>query len=209
MPGAGRRQFVRKCALLNESCNGWHSQDCATKRSGTVLVVPLASGTIDAVPRHTTLLAMIPISLDTAIAITELSKRTWWRRISDGVVTKLDSVDTRTMIALSDITPLIGIEMTAEDLEYLAAADAGSAEAQDDMGQLFLAAGRPTAAMYWLKQAAQQDYPNAMQCLGRCYLFGEGVQRDENLALMWLAKAAAHGHVIALAQMHSLRQAPQ
>ena len=105
------------------------------------------------------------------------------------------------MLSLSEVAPLITIRLTEEDLKFLAAADAGSPEAQDDMGQFFLEARKYEAALYWLEQAARQDHPDAMQTLGRCYASGEGVPKDENLAIMWLAKAAAHGHVIAQAQM--------
>lgn len=148
---------------------------------------------------------MTPISLDAAVVITESSKSTWRRRIAEGGVTKLVVDDKRTMLALSEVAPLITIRLSAKDLEYLAAADAGSAEAQDDTGQLFLAAGKHAAAIYWLEQSARQNYPNAMQCLGRCYLAGEGVPQDDNLAIMWIAKAAAHGHIIAKAQMQALK----
>lgn len=108
------------------------------------------------------------------------------------------------MVALSEIVPLIGVPMNAEDLAVLVKADAGDAEAQDDMGHFFLAAGSSVAARYWLEQAVRQSNPNAMQCLGRCYLEGKIIERDENLAVMWIAKAAAHGHAIALAQVQAL-----
>jgi hypothetical protein len=148
---------------------------------------------------------MTTISIDAASVITGLSKRTWYRRVEEGVVAR-SGAGSRIMIPISEVVPLIGVEMSPEDLDMLAAADAGNAEAQDDMGQLFLASGKLEAAIYWLEQAARQGYPNAMQCLGRCYLAGEGVPKDENLAIMWIAKAAAHGHVIAQGQMQALRR---
>lgn len=148
---------------------------------------------------------MVSISLDTAAIVTERNKRTWRRRIDDGLATRLDDAGGRTMVSIVDVAPLIPLEMTPEDLRYLTEADAGSAEAQDDMGQLFLAAGRHAIAIYWLDLAARQDYPNAMQCLGQCYAAGTGVPKDENLAIMWIAKAAAHGHLIAQAQMKGLQ----
>lgn len=148
---------------------------------------------------------MTPISLDAAAVVTESSKSTWRRRIADGVVAKLDVDGKRTMLALADVAPLIVVRLTEEDLKYLAAADAGSAEAQDDMGQLFLSVGKHEAALYWLEQAARQDHPNAMQTMGQCRASGVGVPKDENLAIMWLARAAAHGHVIAQAQVQALR----
>ncbi|CDS47888.1 hypothetical protein [Polaromonas sp. CG9_12] len=94
--------------------------------------------------------------------------------------------------------------MTPEDLAFVLRADEGDAEAQTDIGQLFSIAGKYEAALYWLQQAAQQEHPDAMQWLGRCYLSGEGVPKDDNLGIMWIAKAASHGHVIAKFQMNSM-----
>ena len=147
------------------------------------------------------------ISLDAAVVITDLSKRTIWRRMSDGSIGKVSDSGQRAMIAFEDIETLLVLSMSAEDRRILLKADAGDAEAQDDMGQLFLAAGRFDAARYWLELAARQDYPNAMQTLGRCYLAGDCVPRDENLGVMWIAKAAAMGHTIAQAQMRAFRGA--
>lgn len=45
-----------------------------------------------------------------------------------------------------------------------------------------------------------------MHNLANLYLKGIGVEKNENTALMWLAKAAAHGHVIAEQQMNALMQ---
>ena len=47
---------------------------------------------------------------------------------------------------------------------------------------------------------------DAMHNLAKLYFQGCGVEKDENTALMWLAKAAAYGHVIAEQQMLALRQ---
>lgn len=105
------------------------------------------------------------------------------------------------MLLWSDVTPLICISMGEMDLAMVLRADAGEAVAQSDIGQLFSNAGKPEIALYWIRKAAEQNYPDAMQWLGRCYLSGEGVDRDENIGIMWIAKAAAHGHAIALEQM--------
>ncbi len=47
---------------------------------------------------------------------------------------------------------------------------------------------------------------DAIHNLAQLYIKGIGVPKDENTALMWLAKAAAHGHVIAKQQMAALMQ---
>jgi TPR repeat protein len=43
-----------------------------------------------------------------------------------------------------------------------------------------------------------------MQCLGSAHAEGCGVPKDQNLALMWIARSAAAGHVIAAQQVKSL-----
>jgi TPR repeat protein len=148
---------------------------------------------------------MEAISLDTAIAISGKSRRTWWRRIAEGVVRRVaDDARGRAMLSWSEVMPYVCIPMTTEDLSFVLRADASDAEAQNDIGQLFSTNDKHEAALYWLQQAAQQENPDAMQWLGSCYLSGKGVLKDDYLAVMWIAKAASHGHVIAKAQMASL-----
>ncbi len=109
------------------------------------------------------------------------------------------------MLSWDDVSRYLCTPISPEDLPRLLRADSGDAEAQNDIGQFFSTGGQNKAAIYWLQQAAQQDHADAMQWLGRCYVSGEGVPKDDNLGLMWIAKAAAHGHVIAQAQMNGLR----
>lgn len=150
---------------------------------------------------------MASISLNTAAAITERSKRTWIRRVDDGLARRVDGDSSnRAMVDLEDVAPLITIAMNRDDLSRVVAADCGDPEAQNDVAMLFLAAGRPKAAVYWLELAAEQGYADAMHHLGRCHLDGSGVPRDEHLALMWISKAAAHGHAIAREQLFALKQ---
>ena len=145
------------------------------------------------------------ISIDTASAITELSRRTWWRRISTGEVTRVtDDARGRAMLLWSEVEKHIRLPIEPEDKEFILLADEGDAEAQDDIGQLFLVSGKYKAAFYWFQQAAQQNNPDAMQWLGHCYISGKGVAKDENLGMMWIAKASALGHVIAQGQMRKL-----
>lgn len=110
------------------------------------------------------------------------------------------------MVDLQDVIPLVPIAVNQDDLTRVVAADAGDPEAQNDVAMLFLAAGRPKAAIYWLELSAEQGYADAMHHLGRCHLEGSGVPRDENLAIMWIAKAASNGHAIAREQLFALKQ---
>lgn len=142
------------------------------------------------------------ISLDAAVVITKKSRRTWWRRLAQGALTRHANDERgRAMLSWAEIAPHVCIPMTSEDCEFMLRADAGDADAQNDIGQLFSLAGKHEAALYWLQQAAQRKNPDSMQWLGSCYLSGKGVPKDDYLAVMWIAKAASYGHVIAKAQM--------
>ena len=146
------------------------------------------------------------ISVEAAIAITERSRSTWWRRIAKGEITRVaDDARGRAMLLWSEVVPQICVPMEPVDLTFVLRADAGDAAAQNDIGQFFSIAGKYKIALYWLQQAAQQDHPDAMQWLGRCYISGDGVPKNDNLGIMWIAKAAAHDHVIAQTQIKGLR----
>ena len=146
------------------------------------------------------------ISVEAAIAITERSRSTWWRRIAKGEITRVaDDARGRAMLLWSEVLPQICVPMEPVDLSVVLRADAGDAAAQCDIGQFFSIAGKHKIALYWLQQAAQQDYPDAMQWLGRCYISGDGVPKNDNLGIMWIAKAAAHEHAIAQTQIRGLR----
>ncbi len=106
------------------------------------------------------------ISLDTVCAITEMSKSTWRRRIAKGDFTRLaDDARGRAMLLWSEVEPHICVPIEPEDKQFILLADAGDAEAQDDIGQLFLMSEKYQAAIYWFEQAAQQNNPDAMQWL--------------------------------------------
>ncbi|WP_194723874.1 tetratricopeptide repeat protein [Noviherbaspirillum malthae] len=147
------------------------------------------------------------VSIATAASLIDQSERTLRRRIVDGSLTRLEdeSGSNRTMIPFAAIKEQIVIPVVEEDLALIAEADAGRAEAQNDLALLFLSHDKPRSALYWLELAAKQDYPDAMHWLGRCYLEGNGTLKDDNLGLMWLAKAAAHGHAISQVQMEAMR----
>jgi TPR repeat protein len=146
------------------------------------------------------------ISIASAITLTEWSESTFRRRISDGALTRHiePGPSGRAMVDLDAIKNYTCIPLEDEDSALIKDADTGNAEAQNDLALLFLANSKLRAAIYWLELAAKQDYPDAMHWLGRCHIDGNGVLQDENLGMMWLAKAAAHGHAISQAQMQSM-----
>lgn len=69
--------------------------------------------------------------------------------------------------------------------------------------QLFLDAKRPDIALHWIQLAVDQEHPDAIHNLAMLYI--KGVGRDRTKALMWLAKAATLGHLIAKQQIATLR----
>lgn len=111
------------------------------------------------------------------------------------------------MLVLEDVASMFCVPVKPEDYELFSDADAGNADAQNDLAQLFLEADRPDVALHWLRLAVDQEHPDAMHNLAKLYVKGIGVPRDESLGLMWLAKAASSGHTIASQQLSALRRA--
>jgi hypothetical protein len=148
------------------------------------------------------------INLATAATLTEWSKRTLWRRISDGTLTRTgdDNIfnDKKTKIHLDTIKSYICVPLEPEDFELIESADAGDAEAQTDLALLFLSHAKPESTVYWLELAAKQNYASAMYLLGRCHTDGNGLPKNENIGIMWIAKAASHGDVISQGLMQAM-----
>jgi len=145
------------------------------------------------------------INLEAAASVTQLSKRTLWRRLSEGQVTRqANDEEGRTMLTFEDLVPMLCIPMASEDHDLLIEAAAGDAEAQNDLGLLFLDADKPDIGLHWLTLAADQGHPDAMHNLSKLYIKGTGPQKNDSLGLMWLAKAASLGHVIAGEQITAL-----
>ncbi len=145
------------------------------------------------------------ISLDSAIVVTGLSKRTLWRRVSDGHIRKAgEDHRGRALLAVTEVLPLMRSPLGPEDGPLLVRADGGEADSQADVAAIFHARQDFESAVYWWRQAAEQGHADAMQWLGRCYAAGEGLEKDEHLAVMWISKAASRGHAIAIAQMAQL-----
>jgi hypothetical protein len=148
------------------------------------------------------------VSLQTATTLTGWSVRTIRRRITDGTLQCAANTAAycKTMISFDSIKDNVCMPLDQEDIELIKSADAGDAQAQNDLGLLFLENNKLKSAVYWLELAAKQNVADAMQLLGCCYLEGNGLPKDHNLGIMWIAKAASVGHSIALAQIKSLHQ---
>jgi len=147
------------------------------------------------------------ISLDAATVVTQLSKRTLWRRLSDGQITRQgNDEEGRTMLTFTDIAPMLCVPVASEDYDLLIEAAAGDAESQNNLALLFLDADKPEIGLHWLTMAADQGHPDAMHHLSKLYIKGTGTKKDESTGLMWLAKAASLGHIIASQQITALTQ---
>jgi len=168
--------------------------------------------------------AFRPISLNTAAVLTGRSMRTWQRRIEEGQVPRLG--DGRgAQVPFASVRPELAVDLADEDVQVLVRADQGDAAAQADVGALFAlaaldearvdagskpaplargAGGGITPALHFLTQAAQQDEADAMHWLGMLHADGLCEGDGRAMALMWIAKAAAHGHVIAQRQLATL-----
>ena len=143
------------------------------------------------------------VTMETAMSLVDRSERTLWRMVSDGLVLK-EIQNGSAMLLLASLKPHFCIPFTDEDEELLDAAIEGDAPAQTDVALIFLSQGKPEQAIYWLNLAVQQRFPDAMNFLGRCYIDGNGVEKNEQMGIIWITKAAALGHVISKAQLKGL-----
>lgn len=149
------------------------------------------------------------INLTTAITLTGWSERTFWRRFADGTFERNGNTEKngKSKVKLQTILPHLSISLTQEDISLVLQADEGNAEAQSDLALIFLNEKKYKEAIYWLELATKQGSATAMYWLGRSHIDGNGMPKDENLGLMWIAKAASNGHVISQAQIQGLIQA--
>ncbi|CAM5795216.1 hypothetical protein ACFOHU_11120 [Ottowia pentelensis] len=153
---------------------------------------------------------MNSISLDAVAALTGIGRSTLWRKLADGALAKGEKdARGRATVALADVLGLIGegtrVAFSDADLAVLLQADAGDAQAQADIGALLQVHGGREAALYWLQAAAEQGSAEAMQWLGTAHA-AKGTEQGDQLAVMWIAKAAALGHPIARRQLDGLLQ---
>lgn len=164
------------------------------------------------------------ISLNTAAVLTGRSLRTWQRRLEDGLVPRLGDERGRALVAFEAVRPVLAVALDAAQVGLLVQADQGEAAAQAEVGALFALAalreaheGTPPAAavagsappaLHFLTRAAEQGQADAMHWLGLLHAAGlgdaVGTGGGDSLALMWLARAVAHGHAIAAQQVAGL-----
>ena len=145
------------------------------------------------------------ISLAAAATLTEWSERTFWRRFRDGSIER-QIRNGKAVVQFDAIATYACLPLEKEDVALLDRADAGDAGAQTDLALLFLEHKRTKGALAWLALAAKQEHANAMYLLGRIYIDALDEDKDENLGLMWLCRAASLQDHFASAVMHAIRQ---
>jgi heme oxygenase len=143
-----------------------------------------------------------------AALILEKNERTLQRWCDDGILKSAGSAArNRTMINVEDVLDLCGELRHADHelAELISEADQDSAEALNDLGIILLKEGRQLGAFSLFNASAALDYLDAMHWLYQCHQNGVGTEQNENLAMMWLNKAAALGHKMAIAQVNAMR----
>jgi TPR repeat protein len=82
--------------------------------------------------------------------------------------------------------------------EFLAEAQKGNADAQNDVGAMYnLGQGVSqdhAKAVQWFRKAAEQGHAQAQNNLGKSYLKGQGVPQDYSKAIQWYEKAVEQGN---------------
>lgn len=156
----------------------------------------------------------LDLHVNTAAALTGRSVRTWQRRMEQGLVAR--QADGRALVPWTALQAELVAPLAPQHAPLLEQADQGDAAAQADMGALLALAvldvqgaaqgsdGCVAAARYFLEQAAQQGEADAMHWLALLHAGGLCEGDGNAQALMWLARAAAQGHVLAKAQLAGL-----
>ncbi|MEJ7930619.1 hypothetical protein WG922_11600 [Ramlibacter sp. AN1015] len=144
------------------------------------------------------------LSFETAIAVTGKSRRTLWRRLQDEVLQRSDARG-RTLIDSDWVRRNSTLPLDGQEWDLVVAADSGDAAAQCEVGTLCLQAGLHDSAVFWFREAAEHGLPDALHWLAHCHVTGKGVPQSDDLALSFLAKAAAAGHTIASEQMSGIK----
>ena len=156
-------------------------------------------------------LSMQACSRRMASVVLGRSERTVRRWCDDGTLRLVGSdAAGRALVSLDQVLDMLDmLDPTAARERWarlVLDADSGDADALACLGTELLQQGLTAGAVSLLTEAAQQQHADAMHWLSHCHLHGLGVERDADLALMWLHRAAAQGHAVARAQSRALRQ---
>lgn len=96
------------------------------------------------------------ISLDTAVELATVSRRTLWRRVQEGKLARAGADERgRALLVLEDVQPLLRVRLNDEaDAQVLLAADRGDSKAQNELAILCLEQQLPGPALHWFAEAA-------------------------------------------------------
>ena len=83
--------------------------------------------------------------------------------------------------------------------QMLVKVDMNDARVQYRMGMRYFKGDKyieqsDTTAVKWWKKSAEQGNLDAMDMLGHCYRYGEGVKQDDQKAVLWWTRAAKAGN---------------
>lgn len=81
---------------------------------------------------------------------------------------------------------------------YEKSARAANRYAQYALAEFWAFSGKHENATPWYLKSARQEYAPAQMALGKCYYYGLGSIKDEQLGLEWIAKAAHKNYEPAL-----------
>jgi TPR repeat protein len=76
----------------------------------------------------------------------------------------------------------------------LAKAEQGDADAQFELGGMYIEEEDYTQSAKWLRKAAEQGHAKAQYNLGLMYANGKGVPQDYSQTANWFRKAAEQDH---------------
>jgi TPR repeat protein len=77
---------------------------------------------------------------------------------------------------------------------YTTAAESGSADGQARLAWILDQSEQNEDAVKWYQAAADQDHADGQYGLGEMYAKGEGVEKDEAVAVEYFVQAADNGH---------------
>lgn len=98
----------------------------------------------------------------------------------------------------------VSIDLAQAQTLFEQAARKGHVDAATTLGVLLFQNGNRTAAMRWLRQAAEAGEPRAMLLYGTALYNGDGVAADPSTAYAFVSRAAAQGLVPARATLADL-----
>jgi hypothetical protein len=151
---------------------------------------------------------MRTISLSTAMTLSDLSESTFRRKIRSGEIRLVPppAPGARETIDIEQNAAYMNRDIATGHWDVVKDADQGDACAQTELALLLQSHRKFRAAVYWLQLAARKNDSHALHWLARCHLEGRGVAKNEDKAIMLLARSAMLGNMISAHQLAALRR---